>query len=74
MKPLDENMQSLLVAVMVVVPLLWGSDVLTQRLMHRSSTIDTAIITQLLPINAAQVLILIALTLIVVVFCAVSSF
>ncbi len=74
MKPLDENMLSLLVAVMVVVPLLWGSDVLTQRLMHRSSTIDTAIITQLLPINAAQVLILIALTLIVVVFCAVSSF
>lgn len=74
MKPLDENMLSLLVAVMVVVPLLWGSDVLTQQLMHRSSTIDTAIITQLLPINAAQVLILIALTLIVVVFCAVSSF
>lgn len=73
MKPLDEDMLSLLVAVMVVVPLLWGSDILTQRLMHRSSTVDTAIITQLLPINAAQMLVLVALTLIVV-FCAVSSF
>lgn len=73
MKPLDEDMLSLLVAVMVVVPLLWGSDVLTQRLMHRSSTVDSAIITQLLPTNAAQMLVLVALTLIVV-FCTVSSF
>ena len=72
MKPLDKDMLSLLVAVIVAIYLLWGSDLLTQRLLHRSSAVYTTIITQLLPINAAQMLALIAL--IVVVLCAVASF
>lgn len=74
MKPLGKDMLSLLVAIVATVCLLWGSDALTQRLMHRSHVTYATAITRLLPINAEQVLTLIVLTLIVVTLCAVLSF
>ncbi len=69
MKPLGKDTLSLLVAVIVSVFLLWGSDALTYRLI-RLQGIYSSSLPSVLPIAGAQLVALVVL-LIVIVLCAV---
>lgn len=75
MKPFGKDMLSLLVAVVITVGLLWGSDTLTHRLIERQEARQAAAtFTNLLPADCLEVFALVALTLTVITVCAVSSF
>lgn len=75
MKSLGKDMRSLLVAVILTVGLLLGSDKLTHWLIQKQGTEPTTmILTNFLPVDLFEVFVMVVLMLIAVTLCLLLTF